>query len=777
MLIMDVANKEPVHLDEETVESLRKAICLADDAVADANRLRDEWVDKAFCLWQYLITSKEEEQEAVLELLLEAQLLVSKWMGAISYALMMKRRAEITVDALFPLVGEKVERETLAALKARSKWLELKWQHTWSDVEKVNQSTTDAVKQWKEAAVSSGGLIRKMLDARSASQAVEKIRKIAGWYREEQSGYHVKFSHDLFPFQFQLEGFRLPYEMKEILLQLEARSSPACKAYSLNIAEHLTKVNHTNKEEATKDMQQAVLTANEAIVQMIHFLALPAHSINGIVPLIKPDKIIGNLADVKNWTSALQQMVTSVGNALWQIVQTIDVLLSTVGKSKARDEAAEERTRLCSPNLYEMTQFLRACSSVLTKNDQNIQAEDEAEKMFQSWYPYMYGIQKLYHHIVKAEAGWCSLADTEKQFSHSWYQYEFSTITETKQKVIEATLWIRYQFNWMFYDDDDDYYRPWHRPMHYNQDRLAQISYDWTLFQANLLELETSSPLLFHPQNRDNALCSSLDSMHNSSQNTEPEIVKSIKRMVPNMDQLIIRATGFKWPGQKRVSLLQIEKSSEILTEVESLISDWSQTMPAIRDTIQEMIALLQVLSGANPTLRTKVSSAKATADWFFSCCCPRVDDMKKLLYHIIQTKRHWQALLTPKETLVTGFSLNSAPVSETETGASTKLAAKIRANMEVSLHLEETLPLLQEQTDSDSTTAEEQQAISAIQQLVALAKKTWGFSMSYLTGQYYEGKFIIKSDGQISTTTHKKWSPCCLSYGWIRLKANLLNL
>jgi hypothetical protein len=395
--------------------------------------------------------------------------------------------------------------------------------------------------------------------------------------------------------------------------------------------------------------------------------------------------------------------------------------------------------------------------------------------MFQSWYPYMYGIQKLYHHIVKAEAGWRSLTDVEKQFSHSWYQYESSAITETKQKVIEATLWIRHQFNWMFYDAC----KSWRRPTHYNQDRLAQISYDWTLFQANLLELEASSPLLFHPQNRDNTPCSSLNSRHSSSQNTEPEIVKSIKRMVPNTDQLIIRVTGFKWPGQKKVSLLQMEKSLQILTEVESLVSDWSQTMSAVRDTIQEMIDLLQVLSApsVNPTLRTKASDVKVNAGWFVSCCCPRIDDIKKLLHHIIQTKRYWQALLTPEETLITGFSLNSAPVSETETGASTKLAAKIRTNVEVSLHLEETLPLLRTQKDFDFTTAEEQQAISAIQQLVALAKETWVFSIRYLTGQYHEDKLIIESDGQISTTRHKKWSPYCLSYGWIRLKANLLNL
>jgi hypothetical protein len=716
---MDTANKQPVHPDDETtklpepvnqaetLESLRKVICLADDAITDVNRLREECITRLFsCTRESSSPCNEEEQKDILKLFMEADVFASKWVKAISYALMMNRRAKLMVDTLLLDRGKEGWNKVLAVVKTRIDWLGAEWQKTLSDVEKVSQYTADTVKKWKAAILPGRGL-RKMLDSRSAYQAIEKMNQIRGCFHP----YH----------------FRLPFDIRDELLRLEARSSP------------LLKDDFLNKEVAMKDVQQAVLIANKAIAQMIHSMT-DTYLIKEIAPLIKQDKILENLAKVKNWASAWDQMVTHAGNAIWQIVQTADMLLSTMDKN---DE-------------YKIW----------------IEVRDEAEKMFQFLYLYIYGIRKLYHHSAKAEASWRSLPDRKKQFSHSWYQYEASSTTEEEKKAIEATLCIGYQFRGMFYGDVYHLYN-WRRDA-YDQFifiRFAQISHDWILFQAKLLELEMPSLPRFAPQNPDHLLSPSLHSAHLPSPNIEQEVAGQMERVVLQAEQQIIRAVSFtkKWPKHEKVSLLNAEKSLEILKKAKKLVSDWSLAMSTAKDAVQEIVELL---ASKNQTHQTKAES-------ILSLWSKSVEGIHTLFDNILQAETNWQALVTAEETSTTDFSLNSASVCET--GVSTEPSATIHVNVYVSLDPEQTYSSLWKDIKPhsitgkpDFTTKKEWEAILATRRLVDSAQKIWG----YLTGENNDkDQCIINSDGLIKKIERKIWSPRCISYNWMLLKTHLLNL
>jgi hypothetical protein len=761
---MNTANKEPVHLDgetvkwDETIESLRGAIGQADDAVADANLCRDEWVKKGISLSGKSPSSCEEkEQETILKLLMEAKVSASKWVKAISYALTMRRRAELIVDTLLPIIGEEVERKALTAVKARSKWLEAKWQPTLADVEMVSQYTTEAVQRWKAATLSSRGL-GKRLDARSAYQTVEKVYQIAGWHVGwytnwgGSQAYREKFSQDLFSFQFTLDRFSLPHEIRDMLLQLEARSSPLFKAYSLNaIPCSVGELVEISQAETTKNVQKAIFTADKEIARMIH--SIDRSPVNSIAPLLtQKDNILTNLANVKNWACHWEQVITSVGNAIWQIVQATDVLLPTVGQ--------EEEQKAW------------------------IEIKNEAKKQFQSWYPYMYGIKKLYDHTVEAEANQRYLP---KGNFASWYPYTFSVTTEEEKNAIEAILCIRHQFNWMFWDYKRDN-KGW--KVKWNQNHFAQISQDWTLFEAKLLEPGMPSSRLFvDTQNQDNWLSPSLHFMENPpSLNIEQEIVRWIKMTIPRANQWTIRAIRFmkKWPQNKEVSLLKANESLEILMEMENLASDWRQVISTAREAIQEMIIPLQMrsITSENDTYEEQAEEIR----YFWDSC---IISLSKLLTEIKSAEAKWQILANSKKTPTVEFSLNSASACETKVSVSP--SAKIHVNTCVSLNPGQVHHTWSwQQKDSDLITDEEQQAINCTRNVVDSARRLWLFDKynkwggsipdrfrGYLTGQRIDDyrRLTLNSNGQIERTTRTSWTKNCISYDWMRLRYDLLNL
>jgi hypothetical protein len=772
---MDAANKESVHPGgetvkwDETIESLRGAIGQADDAVDVADEFRDEWVKKVLsCPCKSPSSCEEKEQETILGLLMEAEVSASKWEKAISYALTMRRRAELIVDTLLPIIDEEVERKALAAVKVRSKWLEAKWQPILTDVEMVNQYTTEAVQRWKAVTLPSRGLGER-LDARSAYQAVEKVYQIAGWgvgwYTnwEGSRAYREKFSKNLFSFQFILDHFSLPHEIKDVLLQLEARSSLnqlEAQPFLNSILDSMGELVEISQAEATKNMQRAILTADEEIARMIHFID---HSpVDRIARLIRPVVQTGKiLADVKNWTYHWEQMVTSVGNAIWQIVQTTDVLLSTVGKDD------EQKVW--------------------------IEVKNAAKKQFQSWYPYMYGIKKLYDHTVEAEANQRYLPNGN--FA-SWY-HTFSVTTEAEKNALETILCIRYQFNWMFLDYEWSYMRDlrdyewnnrgWGWRVKWHQNHFAQISQDWTLFAAKLLEPGTPSSSLFvDTQNQDNQLYPSLHFMENSpSQNIEQEVIRWVRMRMPRTNQLILQAIGlmWKWPKNKEVSLLKANESLEILKEVKNWVSDLSRAMSTARYAIHEMVDFLKIQSIISQNLHYERRTRSILDFWDVYIPC-----ITTLSQTIANTEASWQQLVISKEVSTTNLSLNATSVNKTKIRVAP--SAKIHVNICVSLDPDQVHHTWSEewpQKDTNFITQEEKEAVDRTRKVVDAARRLrWGLqwdchnrrNLNYPTGQYIDrNRPAINCNGQIEGTTHISWTPDCISYDWMRLRHDLLNL
>jgi hypothetical protein len=721
MFIMNAANKQPVRFDDETVklhdtmEPLGEIIGLVDHAVADANRLRDEWVNKNVpCLCQSPSTCKEEEQNTVLNLLMEARSLVSKWVKAIAYALMMQRKVELIVDKLRLTVNEEVEVKynTLIAVKARINWLGPKWQQALSDVEKVSQYTIDAVERWEVSTIASKES-RKKLDSRSTYQDVEEMCRIAD--------------------NFYMDRFRLPHEVKDTLLQLEARSSPLFKAYFLNSLPYsIGELAEISQKEATRDVKKTVLAANETIAQMIYLM--DTRPVKGIAPSIERDKILESLVAVKNWAYDWDQAVTSAGNAIWKIAQDIDVLLSTV------------------------------------KHEAWIKLRNEAETMVQSWYPYMYGIQKLYHYSEKAETGWRSLLDAKRQFSDSWYQYELSAITNEEQETIRATLSIRYQFDLIFGDDIQEDPSQQH-VMEYNQNRFAQLSYAWILFQAKLLEPGTPSFRLFDTENQEHAPCPLFYFANLPSQNIEYEAVRWIKIATLKAEQRIVHAIHFmkKWPEQEKVSLWKERESLKMVTKVKNLLSNWSQAMSAAREAIQEILHPIQVLSIVS---KNNTSTYKTETESILQSWCQSIDQIADLSAKVAQAEDSWQALVIFRELSATDLFLSFASTSKK--GAGIKPSAHLYEEEEdISLDPAKTYSSSWIRKNADFTNETERKAIIATWGLVDSLRR-----IEYLTGEHNDtDRSTIDSYGQIKQTTCRRWRTPCISYDWILLRNNLLNL
>jgi hypothetical protein len=723
MSIMNGANKQPVHSDDEddeivklhdTMEPLGEIIGLVDNAVADANRLRDEWVNKNVSyLCQSLSTCKEEEQNTVLNLLMEARSLVSKWVKAIAYALMMQRKVEVIVDKLRLTVNEEVEVKynTLIAVKARINCLGPKWQQTLSDVEKVSQYTIGAVERWKVSAIASKES-RKKLDSGSTYQDVEEMCRIAD--------------------NFYMDRFRLPHEMKDTLLQLETRLSPLFKAYFLNSTPYSMDI---SQEEATKNVQKAVLAANETIAQMIHFM--DTRPVKGIAPLIERDKILKSLAAVKIWAFNWDQVVTSAGNAIWKIVQEINVLLSTVGKDGEHETWSKLR--------------------------------EETKEMVESWYPYMYGIQKLYHYSEKAETGWRSLPDEKRQFSDSWYQYELSAITDEEQETIRATLSIRYQFDLIFGDDVQDDPSKRH-VVEYNQNHFAQLSYAWILFQAKLLEPGTPSFRLFDTENPEPSSCPLFYFANLPSQNIEYEAVRWIKIATLKAEQRIVHVIDFmeKWPKHEEVSLRKERESLKIVTKMKNLLSHWSQAMSAAKKAIEEILSPIQVLSIVS---KNNTSTYKTETESILQSWCQSIDQIADLSAKVAQAEDSWQALVIFRELSATDLFLS--PASTSKKGAGIKPSAHRYGDEGISLDPAKTYSSSWIQENADFTNETERKAIIA----------TWGVvdslrRIEYLTGKHNDAdRPTIDSYGQIKLTTCRRWRTPCISYDWMLLRNDLLNL
>jgi hypothetical protein len=667
----------------------------------------------------------------------------------------MRYKVELIVDGLLPLVDEGIGSKALAVVKVRSKWLEIKWQQTLTDVGMVSQCTMEAVKQWKAATPSITGL-RKMLGlgARPAYQAMEKVYQIAGWYVGwcatswgGSEGYKNKFSQNLFSFQFVLARFSIPYEIRDMLLQLEARSSSSYKAYSLNsfnryLWARIRFPDETSlKEAAMKDVQQAIFGASDAIAQMIYCMA-DTHCIQKVIALLISEceiledlTILGNLAEVKKWTLTWARMITSTGNAIWRIVETLDLLRLVMDKNE-EDKVWSE-------------------------------IKEGAEKMFQFLYPYTYGIRKLYHHSDKAET------NLQLFWNRKRFPYAGDMITKEDKKAIETARRIgyelKYELNEMFRCDDE-----YHDMAEKYLDQIgAQISHDWILFQTKFLELKTSTSFLFAPL------------ANLSPQDMEQKAAERIKRAVLTAEQQIINAVSFirKWPKYQKICLLNANHSLEILRELKNLVSDWSQAMSAARNAINEVVELL-----AATVIRSIKDNTKA--QWILFCWDTSVKDIYKLYREILQAEENWQFLVTTQQTAVTDFfSLNSESNAEPvrKTGTSTRPSTTRHVDVCISIDPEQsTNPSFEELRPF--ITAEEEKAIIATQNLVKSAQEIWGVSLcryydgrryysSYLTGEYNDSaQHVIDSDGQIKQITRRRYHSHCISYDWMQFKAYLLN-
>jgi hypothetical protein len=707
---MDVANKEPVHPDGETVkcdeamESLRRAISQANDAVDDADHFRDEWVKKVLsCPCKSPSSCEEKEQETILKLLIEVKVFVSKWVEAISYALTMRRKAELIVDTLLPTIGEEVTCKALTAVRNESKRLESSWERVLADVMLVSQYTTEAVKGWNEVTLSSRGL-KKTRDARSAYQAIEKVYQIAGGYDRREN---------FFLFDFILPHFSLsPVTVtRDVLLQLEARS------FLSSILDSVGKLAEISQAEAMKNVQKAILTADEEIARMIH--SIDRSQVDSIAPWIQKDKILENLIDVKNWVLHWNQAVTSAGNAIWQIIQDIDILSYVAEKDDKQKEW--------------------------------IEVKNGAKELFRSWYPYMYGIKKLYDHTVKADQRYLP-----KENFTSWYQYMFSDITEEEKKAIEAIQCIRYQFNWLFWDRfsfEKDKHNIW------TQDHFTQISQNWTLFAARLLEPGTlSSQLFVDIQNQDNWPSPSLHFLENApSLNIEQEAVRWMKARIPKANRLILQAIRlmWKWPKNKEVSLLKANESLEILKEVKNWVSDLSQVISASRYTIQEMVDALQIQSIISKNNVYK-KRAKSIFLRFWDSC---MSCIIRLSQNIADAEASWQDLVTSKEISTAALSLNATPVNETKVKVAS--STKIHVNICVSLNPKQTYSSLYQQKEANFITKEEKKAVDEIGKVVDAARE--------LHDMMIDHHYIQKLGSGYRQT--------CISYEWMLLRHDLLNL
>jgi hypothetical protein len=722
---MDIVNKELVHLDDEIVESLRKVMNLANDAVAAAHHFKAEYVKIIVsCLSQSLDSYDERKQQSILERLLGAEVCASKWVGAISYALMMRHKAELTVDKLLPLVlgdlivGEGIGSEALDAARTRLNWLKPKWDEALSEVEQIHQDTKNAVKLWK-AAIDASKREKKGLDSIPTYQVMKKMHQIAN------NSY--------------MDSFYLPHKIKNMLLQLEAHSSPLYKAYSLHAMDERAEI---SQEDAMKKVQKTILTASQKIAQMIYFIDM--HPVKEIAPWIAEDKI-PNLVAVKNWVHSWDQVVSSAWNDIWQIMLTISMFSSIIDKKE---------------NEYKAW----------------IGARDEAKKMFQSLYTYTYAIQKLYDYITKTETGWHSLPDEKKQCFAFWYPYEFTAIPDEEKETIEAALCIRYQFDSIFVEDVQD--NPSGRyVVAYNQHHFAQISDAWMRFQTKLLELRRLSSLLFDTQEQawniqqGEMRCIRITVLEN--------IMRWTKITILNAEKQIVCALRFmkNWPKDKKVSLLKANESLHTIIEMKNRLSDWSQAMSAARDAIQEIIDPLQALAIVNKhnTSLSQIQIQSILQSW-----CQCTDQITDLSTKIVGVEESWQALVTSQEISTTDFYLETSSVYETD--AEVKLFANL--NIYIRLYPKQkqghSLSWLQKnqeyspawlQKNADRITEKKRKAIIATWGLINLMKQVW-YHGSYLTGKFDDPhRPTIDSYGQIKPIPCIQWRSPCISYDWARFR------
>jgi hypothetical protein len=638
---------------------------------------------------------------------MEAGVCASEWEKAISYALEMVYKVDLIVDTLLPIIDGGIAYKELYAVRVDSKPVEFSWKQALADVTLVSQSTMKAVEGWRNAVTLSSGGLKKMLDARSAYQAVEKVYQIAGWYVgrytnwEGYQRYGNEFSYHLFSFHFTPPRFFSLHVKRNVLLQLEAQSS-------LNsIPDSVGKLTEISQAEATENVRKAILTADAEIARIIH--SIDRLRVDNIAPSIQKDKILENLMDVKNWADNWNQVVTSTGNAIWQIIQAIGILLSTVGKD---DEQKEW-----------------------------IRVKNGARKLFQSWYPHMYAIQKLYHYTTKAEAGWHSLTNEKKQSFAPWYRWIFLDITEEAKEAIKAMQCIRYQFNWMYLFRDST----WRDQERWTQDHFTRISRNWTLFAAKFLKPGT--------QNQDNLPSPSLHFMENSpSLNIEQEAVRWMKASIPKTNQLILQAILFilrwKWPKDKEVSLLKVNESLEILKEVENWVSALSQAMSTSRYAIQEMVDALEIqaIVSKNTTYRERARSILQFWDGCISC-------ITSLSQHIANAKESWQDLAASKEISTTTLSLNATSVNETKVKVAP--SAEIHVNICVSLNPEQYYSSLYRHVGS--ITEEQKKAVDETRQVVRAAQTL----RDAINDGYYRTNFTRS----------------CITYNWLLLRHDLLNL